>query len=85
MQKRKTSFMTIGSYSIPETNDSFPVIALPSGRGERAIMKIRTIPHTDMVEVFTLPDFSDGGKSIALRIKASTPVVRVNRLKAAAA
>jgi hypothetical protein len=82
--QRKTSLMTIGSFSIPETNDSFPVIALPSGR-ERAIAKIRPIPHTEMVEVYTLPDASDGGKSLALRIKASTPIVRVTCFKAVAA
>lgn len=83
--KRKTMFLTIGSYSIPETNDAFPVIALPSGAGERAIIKIRAIPHTEMVEVTTMPDAMDGGKMRTLRIKASTPIVRVNRLKAVAA
>lgn len=84
MQKRKTSFMTIGSFSIPETNDSFPVIRLPSG-AERAIIKSRAIPHTDMVEVTTLPDAMDGGHMRTLRVKSNTPIVRVQRVKAAAA
>jgi hypothetical protein len=76
--------MSIGSHSIPETNDCFPVIALPSG-AERAIIKVRAIPHTEMVEVTTMPDFKDGGKMRTIRIPASTPIVRLNRLKVVAA
>lgn len=77
----KVSFKTIGSYSIPESNDSFPCIKLPSG-AERVIIKIRSIPHTEMVEVTTFPDMYDDNQVRVLRVKASTPIVRIHRVKA---
>lgn len=74
--KSRTSFQTIGSFSIPETNDRLPIIRLPSGH-ERLIIKTRVIPHMDMVEVTTLPDASDGNVMRMLRVKANTPIVRI--------
>lgn len=66
----------IGSFVIPETNDFFPIVELKCG--ERAIIKIRAIPATEMVEVTTLPDHCDQGRSKVLRIPASTKVTGVS-------
>ncbi len=56
-----------------------PQVRLPSG-AVRAVESVRTIPHMGMVEIRTVADLSDGGRSRTLRVPLNTPIVGFARM-----
>ncbi len=56
-----------------------PQVRLPSGV-IRAVESVRQIPHMGMVEIRTVADLSDGGKSRTLRVPLNTPIVGFMRM-----
>jgi hypothetical protein len=56
-----------------------PQVRLPSGV-IRAVESVRQIPHMNLVEIRTVADLSDGGKSRTLRVPLNTPIVGFMRM-----
>lgn len=51
-----------------------PIVRLASGQ-ERQVESVMAIPHTDMVKITTVADWSDGGRQRTLVVPMNLPIV----------